>query len=127
MKNYFAEETKLSPYIELNAERKQLIFRGQSYPENAYRVYEPVFHWVDQYFSRDIRGELIVNFELSYINTSSTKCLLMLFEKLDEAYRQGAEIQINWNYDEGNGFDYEMGQDFKEDVELPFRFIARNR
>lgn len=124
MENYILSGTKSKPYIELNCQENKLVFKGQSYPENAYSLYEPVYKWVDEYLSSVGDVETTVEFYLSYINTSSTKCLLTLLEKLNTAYLQGKKLLINWYYDEDNGFDYDMGVDFKEDIDIPFSFIS---
>lgn len=122
MKNVLIENTKSTPYVEFNSEEKRMIFKGESYPENAYDFYEPIYKLIDEYFF-DYK-ELLIDFELSYINTSSIKCLIILFDKLNENYQSGKNIVINWHYDEENGFDYDMGQDFKMDLDIPFNFIS---
>lgn len=126
MVNYCVEGTKSTPSVELNYGDRRFIFKGQSYPENAFKVYEPIYNWIDEYFSENLNALTTVDFYLSYINTSSTKCLMMLLGKLNKKYLQGQNIKINWHYDEENGFDYEMGNDFKEDIDIPFEFIAIN-
>jgi len=123
MERFTLEKTKSSPYVDLNPDEHKLLFHGQSYPENAYKLYEPIYQWIDEYFARKNDIVTTIEFFLSYINTSSTKCLLMLFEKLNQAYLEGNKIAINWYYDEENGYDYEMGQEFQEYVDLPFNFI----
>lgn len=126
MEKYIANGTKSTPYVELNDKEHTLIFKGQSYPENAYSVYEPIYKWLDEYFIKINDVATTVDFFLSYINTSSTKCLIILFEKLNNAFRQGKNVSINWYYDEENGFDYDMGKDFQEDIDILFNFIAIN-
>jgi hypothetical protein len=122
MKDFVIEGTKSTPYVEFDSEHKKIMFKGESYPENAYNFYEPIYRVIDEYFCNF--ASLVVNFQLSYINTSSIKCLIILFDKLNENYENGKEIIINWYYDEENGFDYDMGQDFKEDLSIPFNFIS---
>lgn len=122
MNNFVLENTKSTPYIEFLCEQNKLIFKGESYPENAYGFYEPIYKLIDEYFASF--EELIVDFQLSYINTSSIKCLIILFDKLNINYKNGKKIIINWYYDEDNGFDYDMGQDFKMDIDIPFNFIS---
>lgn len=124
MEKYIVEATKSTPYIYLNHEEHKLLFKGQSFPENAYNLYEPIFTWIDKYLEEVGNNETTVEFILSYVNTSSTKCLILLLEKLNQAYLQGKKILVNWYYDEENGFDYEMGEDLKEDIEIPFNFIS---
>lgn len=122
MNNFINESTKSTPYVEFSCEQNRLIFKGESYPENAYGFYEPIYKLIDEYITEC--DKLVVDFQLSYINTSSIKCLIMLFDKLNAGYDKGKEIVINWYYDEDNGFDYDMGQDFQMDVDIPFNFIS---
>lgn len=124
MDNYKAEGTKSTPHVELDYGGHRLTFKGQSYPENAYNTYEPIYKWVEEYFSETGDEETIADFSLSYINTSSTKCLIILFDMLNKAWLNGKKLTINWHYDEENGFDYDMGKDFKEDLDIPFNFIS---
>lgn len=122
MDSFVLESTKSTPYVELNNEQKKLVFKGESYPENAYKFYEPIYKLIDEYFAEF--DELSSDFQLSYINTSSIKCLIILFDKLNTSYKNGKKIVVNWYYDEDNGFDYDMGQDFKMDIDIPFNFIS---
>jgi len=122
MNNFVLENTKSTPYVEICYENNKLTFKGESYPENAYCFYEQIYNKIDEYFISF--EELIVDFKLSYINTSSIKCLIILFDKLNNNYKKGKNIVINWHYDEDNGFDYDMGQDFKIGIDIPFEFIS---
>ncbi|WP_411681635.1 DUF1987 domain-containing protein [Clostridium thailandense] len=122
MNNFVIENTKSTPYVELRLENFNLLFRGESYPENAYSFYEPICEIIDDYFENF--ESLTVDVQLSYINTSSIKSLIILFDKLNSNYKNGKEVTVNWYYDEDNGFDYDMGQDFKMDVDVPFNFIS---
>ncbi|EKQ51643.1 MULTISPECIES: DUF1987 domain-containing protein [unclassified Clostridium] len=122
MNSFVIENTKSTPYLEFINEDKKLILKGESYPENSYNFYEPVYSLIDEYFNNF--NELTIDFQLSYINTSSIKCLIILFDKLNENYKNGKNVIINWYYDEDNGFDYDMGQDFSMDIDVPFNFIS---
>lgn len=122
MNNFVIENTKSTPNVEFSYEQKTLSVKGESYPENSYSFYEPIYKLIDEYFVKF--DEITIDFQLSYINTSSIKCLIILFDKLNEYYDSGRNIIINWHYDEDNGFDYDMGQDFSMDVDIPFNFIS---
>ena len=51
MQKLFIEQTKGSPRIDFDPESNTLVMQGQSYPENAFKFYEPVFKWVDDYLA----------------------------------------------------------------------------
>jgi two-component system cell cycle response regulator len=125
MENYILSGTQSAPYIELNYEQNKLVFKGQSYPENAFDLYEPVYRRMDEYLAKSGDNEIIVEFSLSYINASSTKCLLILLEKLNAAYLQGKKLHIHWYCEEDGGIDYETGKIFKKGMKVPFNFIAK--
>lgn len=124
MEKYIVQGTKSTPFVELDFDKQVLSFKGKSYPENAYTFYEPIYKWVDEYLDKSIKNETIVEFFMSYVNTSSTKCLIILLDKINKAYLKDMRITVNWYFDDENGFDYEMGKDFSEDIDVPFNFIS---
>jgi hypothetical protein len=60
---------------------------------------------------------------MPYMNTSSSKCIMMLMEKFEEASNSGKSIVVNWYYDTENESELECGEELKEFVELEFTFI----
>jgi hypothetical protein len=128
MERLYIEETKGTPKIDFDPETNILLMKGQSYPENAFKFYEDIFKWVDEYLNL-IEGEVLVEikFNLPYINTSSSKCIMMLLEKFEAAYSSGKCISINWFYDAENESELECAEEFKEDVNLPFNIIPINK
>lgn len=57
----------------------RLSLNGQSYPENAFKFYELILAWTDGYLANLApETEVLVQFHMPYINTSSTKCLFSL-------------------------------------------------
>jgi hypothetical protein len=110
---------KATPRILLNSNKKQFLIEGESYPENAISFYEPVINWVKEYLKSSEEGiELAV--KLLYINTSSTKALLVLFDLIEEYHEKGKDSRILWLYDEGNEISREIGIDLKDGLNLPF-------
>lgn len=120
----FIEQTKATPQVDFNPENNLLRIKGQSYPENAFKFYEPVFKWIDEYLEW-AEGEIVIeiHFNLPYINTSSSKCIMMFLERFDNAYKSGRNISISWFYEEENESEIECAEEFKEDVSLPFNII----
>lgn len=124
MEKLYIEETKGTPKIDFDPETNILLMKGQSYPENAFKFYEDIFKWVDEYLNI-IEGEVLVEikFNLPYINTSSSKCIMMLLDKLQNAFDSGKNIAVNWYYDEENDSELECAEEFREDVTIPFNLI----
>jgi hypothetical protein len=124
MVNLYVEKTKATPQVHFDAESKTLIINGQSYPENAFKFYEPIFIWIDEFF-KQVENEDLVKLELDmpYINTSSSKCIMMLLEKFEEASNSGKSIVVNWYYDTENESELECAEELKEFVELEFNIL----
>lgn len=124
MKKLSIEATKSSPEIEFNLEIGILKIKGQSYPENAFKFYEPLFDFIDDYFEIN-NNNLDVEISLIYLNTSSTKCLMDIIYKFEQAIQKGRKVKINWYYKSNNRSILECGREIEEDLEegLEFNFI----
>jgi hypothetical protein len=115
------EQTKSTPAIYFDPVANLLSIKGQSYPENSFKFYEPVFAWLDEYLSQvEQQVTAQINFHMPYVNTSSSKCLMMLLEKLENAHQNGKQVGVLWYYDPENETALECAEDFKEDLTLPF-------
>jgi len=117
------EETKASPLVDFNPNTNILSIKGQSYPENALKFYMPIFEWLKEYF-KQLSNEAIFNIELSYLNTSSTKCIMDFMDMLEDEFGEGKKIKLNWYYDEENDSIYECVEEIKEDLSFPFEIIS---
>jgi hypothetical protein len=117
------EGSKSTPQIDFDGVRHILSIKGQSYPENSFKFYEPIFQWIDDYLQKLTTEEVHVHFNLPYINTSSSKCIMMLLEKLDQAYLSGKSLVLNWYYSADNDSELECAEEFKEDMSLPFHIL----
>ena len=92
------EETKYTPEIIMNPENGEISIKGKSYPENTFEFYEPIMKWLGNYFQK-AQEKTIINFEIVYFNSSSSKLFFDLFDLIDENSSTN-DIQINWIYDE---------------------------
>ncbi len=125
MKNFYLEGSKSTPEVSLDAERHVLMIKGQSYPENAFRFYEPILEWVKQYFEQ-VRESVQIEITLPYVNTSSSKCIMMLLDEVEQAYTNGKQVCLMWYIDENNESEFECAEEFKEDFDFPFNIISLN-
>lgn len=121
------EATKSTPEVILDPESNTLTIKGQSYPENSYKFYEPIIEWIEQY-SNDLEETTTVKieFDLPYINTSSSKCLMMVLDKLDEAYLSNKKLDLQWYCDLQNESEVECIEEFVEDLSIPYQILSRN-
>ncbi|MBX7222046.1 MAG: DUF1987 domain-containing protein [Blastocatellia bacterium] len=123
MENLVIEKTKVTPSINFNAVSGEMEIAGESYPENSMQFYQPVFKWLTEFFEQ-ASGGCVFNFKLQYFNTSSSKCILNILEILEDANNGGKTVTLNWYYQEDDEDMLESGQEFGEDMTLPFNYIS---
>ena len=76
------EGTPKTPTVSFDAKTGQIEIKGRSIPENSIEFYKPLVDWLDKY--ADIaEGTVEVTIQLEYFNTSSSKCILDVFKKLE--------------------------------------------
>ena len=100
-----------------------LEIKGRSIPENSIEFYKPLVDWLDNY-SSSAKTNTTVNIQLEYFNTSSSKCILDVFKKLEGIHTGGAsEVIINWHYEEDDEDMLEAGEDYQAIIRVPFKMI----
>lgn len=126
MENFLMESTKYTPKIFLDFENGKMEFRGKSYPENTFELYAPITKWVQEYFEITTNETTIVDFEITYFNSSSIKFYYDLFEEFEEACSNGKKIEVNWIYNEEDDIMEETGEEFQEDYEsVKFNMVPK--
>ena len=118
MKDLIIDATKSSPLIKFTDTGEPLIITGESYLENAAEFYTPVFDWLKGYLGNPLKKSLLLDVELIYFNSSSSKILMNLFDMLNGAAIEGTLVTINWRYHEDNDVALECGEEFMEDLDL---------
>lgn len=124
MENLKLEETKYTPQISLDT-NGTISLIGKSYPENTFEFYAPMMTWLEEYFDGNAVKKTVINMEIIYFNSSSSKLFFDFFDLLEDN-REDNDIEINWIYDEENESALEAGEDFMEDFEsLTINLIAK--
>ncbi len=127
MENLEITASKSSPEIKFDASSYTLSIVGESYPENTSQFYEPVYKWVDDCIDELDDQQMVLNIELIYFNSSSSKVLMDIFDTLEDASDDGKNIIVNWIYDEENDSALEYGEEFAEDMEaLTFNLVEKS-
>lgn len=125
MENLILESTNYTPKISFDARKGFMEFSGKSYPENTFDFYKPVKEWLSEY-SQNANDTTIVNFELTYLNSSSLKVYFDIFDILEEIHNNGKKIEINWIYESDDDIIEETGEDFIEDFKnLTINLVAK--
>jgi hypothetical protein len=118
MENFYLEETSKTPKLSFNWQSGHFLMSGRSIPENSIEFYRPLFEWLDEYV-RSPKEKTIFDIQLEYFNTSSSKCLVEIFRRLEKLGRE--KVHINWFYEEDDEDMQESGEDFKEIIDIPIQ------
>lgn len=123
MDNFYLEGTPKTPHIALDAQTGVLELSGRSIPENAIEFYRPLMHWLEEY-SKCPRPESVMVMKMEYFNTSSSKCLIDIFRKLEKIHLQGTTVYVKWFYEEEDEDMQHSGEDFRDILRLPIQMIT---
>ncbi len=116
------DRTETSPQIDMDLEHGTMEFVGRSLPANSEQFYGRVYRWLDEYL-RDPRNETTVNMRLDYLDTSSSKHLYNIFDRLNAVNQRGQRVQVKWHFESGDEEMAETGKDYERFFKLDFQFI----
>ena len=114
--------TAKTPSLKFDGQEGVIEIKGRSIPENSIEFYKPRVEWLEQY-SGSPMDLTQVNVQLEYFNTSSSKCILDVFKKLEAIHKGKSEVIINWYYEEDDDEMKETGEDYMELLDIDFKFI----
>ncbi len=113
------EGSAKTPTVEFKGDGR-LLLKGRSIPENSIEFYKPLLDWIEEYGSSP-KDKTVLNVQLEYFNTSSSKCILDVFKKLETL--TDTNIEINWYYEEDDEDMLEAGEDYQAIIDIPFKMI----
>ena len=122
MENILREGSAKTPSVSFNSASGILELKGRSIPENSVEFYKPLNEWIDSYGAKPC-SETVVDIKLEYFNTSSSKCILDLFKKLEYINKQGSVVSVNWYFEQDDEDMEEAGEDYQAIIKLPFKMI----
>jgi len=115
--------TSKTPLVSFDANTGIIELSGRSIPENTMEFYGPLFDLLDKYFIQP-QAKTKLKIQLEYFNTSSSKCLLDLFKKLQTLQSSGkSEVSVEWHYEEDDEDMLEAGEDYQTIAKLNFEMI----
>ncbi len=122
MDSIFIEGSPKTPTVSFDSEKGVITLKGRSIPENSIEFYRPLVDWLESY-SQTPQPKTTCTIQLEYFNTSSSKCLLDLFKKMENMNKNGNEIVINWYYEEDDEDMLEAGEDYQSIISVPFKMV----
>jgi hypothetical protein len=109
-------KTMNSPKVFYDKGLNILSISGDSYPENSFEFYKPLFKWMNMFVDSNL-DSLQIDFTLVYFNSTTSKVLYDFFDLLEEHSGTNLRLKVNWQYDPENELALESGEEYHEDYE----------
>lgn len=114
--------TTSTPRISFEPTINRLLLSGESYPENSFYFYAPIFASIKAHLATGQPLNLDIN--IDYMNSSSTKCMLDLLDLLEDHFGKGNKVAIVWRYHRENPRSFDLAEEFCEEVTFPFTIVT---
>lgn len=118
------EGTAKTPMVRLNAITGRCSIKGRSIPENSMEFYRYLLQWFDHIEASAVATKFELDIRLEYFNTSSSKCILDVFKKLETLHARGIEAKVNWYHDGDDDDMRDAGKDYASILRVPFEVRA---
>ena len=122
MEKITIEPTPKTPSVSFDFEKGFLEIKGRSIPENSIEFYKPIVESLEKY-GISPSSVTTVNIQLEYFNTSSSKCILDVFKRLESIHKSGNQLVVNWYYEQDDEDMLEAGEDYQAIINVPFKMI----
>jgi len=116
MESIYKDQTRLTPKMSFNANTGIFELSGRSMPEVAMNIYKPIIDWLDQYFLNPQKETQII-FRLSFFNTSSSKYIMEMLKKMENAYKRNISVKAVWYCEDEDLLD--LANDYQALVKIP--------
>lgn len=123
--NFTLPASQLTPAIAADWDKGLLSISGDSYPENSFEFFTTTIEWIEAFLAGSDRP-LHLTLRLVYMNTSSVKAMMDIFDMLEEAHGKGRKVAVDWLYDPRNERVEMLAEEFREDCTFPFNIIAED-
>ncbi len=97
---------------------------GQSYPEDAGEVFDPIIDWISK-FEPEKGKKYIVRVELKYYNTATSKKLFEILRSFNKFYKNDYLFTVQWVYTSEDEDILESVRYFDDLTEMPFEYIQQ--
>lgn len=116
-KHVIQEELKNCPGITYYPDSNKLELVGRSIPENPELIFRRLEEWISLHFEKN-KG-LLVNIQLEYINSGSSKYLYEVLKRLTGYSLAGKEVKLKWLYEEDDEAMLELGEHYRDTAGIP--------
>jgi hypothetical protein len=125
MNDLHIPQTPSTPMVRTDHAQGRVSMAGDSYPENPFEFFQPIIDWIGTFLTTQTRP-LDLDLELIYLNTSSIRAMMDIFDHMEEAHQAGRPVSVHWSYNPENERVGELADEFKEDCTFPFTIAPRS-
>lgn len=115
--------TLKTPSIRFDSKEGLLEIKGRSISEDAYRFYNPLIEWVDEY-KKAPNETTKVSIQLEYFNSSSAKRLYSFLKKVIMLSDASHKVEILWHFDKDDEDMINTGRDFETLLSYPVIMVS---
>ncbi|MBU0764010.1 MAG: DUF1987 domain-containing protein [Bacteroidetes bacterium] len=115
------QPTQKTPEISFSRDGR-LLMKGNSIPEHSTDFFKPLCDWLDEYVKKPA-GITEFTIQMNYINSSSSKYLMMMLKILEKADSASSRVFVNWEYEEDDFSLQELGEEFQSELKIPINFV----
>ncbi len=117
-KKVIIPKTNQTPQVEFDMEIKHVSMKGKIIPENPFDFFDHFNLTFDKYIQAH-PDNLVINMQLDYFNTVSSKLLSKFFQKAVSNSRP----TLNWYYEKDDIELKEAGEDYAQIINYPINLI----
>jgi hypothetical protein len=127
MDNLVIAQSSSSPAIVADWSSGVISMKGDSYPENSFELFQPLIDWVAAFLAKAGRPlQLELELELVYLNTSSIRSMMDIFDQMEAAHQKGQTVSARWSYVAANERVGQLAEEFREDCTFPFSIDVKS-
>ena len=119
MENLILNGTINTPEIILDINMKNLSISGNILPENPLDFFNILDNYIDIYIQNNQNNDLTIIFDITYMNSSSSKRLYQFIKKCIEIFKN---LNIKWIYEINDDDGKEYGLNFESALGFKFDF-----
>lgn len=118
----YIEQSKLTPFVELDASKGNFKISGKSFPEDVLQFYNPIKEWIAAYCDNPNEVTKFI-FDLEYFNSATARIIIKLLLNLEEIMDMNKVIEVEWHYKKDDEVMKERGEEIKSVILLPFELV----
>jgi len=127
MNKVIISPTSNTPKVILDPDNFIFEISGESRPFDVPTFYQPLLTWLEEFGKHLAKMNDVIRpfdfiFNLEYFNSLSAKYILDLCKKLSKIHMEGYPINVKWQYEDGDDYMLETGQEMSKISRLPFEY-----